>query len=142
MAISRRSSTKLRAASSKKRILVVEDEPALLQTVQKHLERRGFDVDGAYDSESAIKLMKRRTPDLVCVDLHLPRDSGYEVCETIRNELKLRDLPIVLMGEGTSPEARAFAEEAGADRYLTKPFTLTQLDREIDRLLPPALRKA
>jgi DNA-binding response OmpR family regulator len=142
MATHRRSSTKLRAASSKKRILVVEDEPALLQSVQKHLERRGFEVEGAFDAQSAIKAMKSRTPDLVCVDLHLPRESGYEVCETIRNELKLHDLPIVLMGEGTSPEARAFAEEAGADRYITKPFTLTQLDREVDRLLQPALRKA
>src|SRR5262249_23997865 len=127
---------------SKKRILVVEDEPALLQSVQKQLERRGFEVEGAFDSQSAIKAMKSRTPDLVCVDLHLPRESGYEVCVTIRNELKLHDLPIVLMGEGTSPEARAFAEEAGADRYITKPFTLTQLDREVDRLLQPALRKA
>jgi DNA-binding response OmpR family regulator len=142
MPTTRRSSTKLKAASSKKRILVVEDEPALLETVRKHLVRRGFDVDGAHDSESAIQRMKSRLPDLVCVDMHLPRESGYEICEAIRNELKLSDLPIVFMGEGTSPEARAFAEEAGADRYLTKPFTLTQLDHEVDRLLRRPMRKA
>jgi DNA-binding response OmpR family regulator len=64
------------------------------------------------------------------------------VCETIRNELKLPHLPIVLMGAGSSPEARAFAEEAGADRYLTKPFTLNQLDQEVDVLLRAAVRKA
>ena len=118
----------------KTRILVVEDEPSLQKTVRQHLARRGFDVEAANDSQAAIELLKRSVPDIVCLDLHLPRESGYEVCETIRNELKL-DVRIVLMGAGSSPEERAYAEEAGADRYLTKPFTMNQLDEEVDYLL-------
>ena len=138
MATRRRSSAKLRAAkpaSPKKRILVVEDEPTLRHAVHKHLVQRGFDVEEASDSQSALRAMRALVPDLVCVDLHLPRESGYEVCEMIRNELELRELPIVLMGKEGSPEARAFAEEAGADRYLLKPFSLSQLDEQVDMLL-------
>ncbi len=118
-----------------KRILVVEDEPSLQKAVRNHLTRRGFGVETAHDSESAIKLLTESVPDLVCLDLHLPRESGYEVCEMIRNDLKLKDVPIVLMGNGRSPEARAHAEEAGANTYLTKPFTLTELDEQVDTLL-------
>jgi DNA-binding response OmpR family regulator len=142
MATARRSSAKLKSALPKKRILVVEDEPQLKESVRKHLAKRGFDVEATSDSESAIKAIQAAAPDLVCVDLHLPRESGYDVCEVIRNELALKDLRIVLMGESSSPEARAFAEEAGADRYLTKPFTLSQLDEQIDGLLRTEAKKA
>ena len=135
MAAGRRPSAKLKAAVARKRILVVEDEPTLRNAVHKHLARRGFDVEDAADSQSAMRAMSAAVPDLVCVDLHLPRESGYEVCEMIRNQLELPELPIVLMGTETSPEARAFAEEAGADRYLTKPFTMPQLDAQVDMLL-------
>ena len=113
---------------------MVEDEPSLQKTVRQHLARRGFVVDAANDSKAALELLKKSVPDVVCLDLHLPRESGYEVCETIRNELKL-DVRIVLMGAGSSPEERAYAEEAGADRYLTKPFTMNQLDELVDALL-------
>jgi DNA-binding response OmpR family regulator len=142
MATPRRSSAKWKAVSGKKRVLVVEDDPTLLQTVSKHLTKRGLEVQATKDSETALRAIGDRVPDLVCVDLHLPRESGYEVCETIRNVLKLKDLPILLMGDSNSPEARAFAEEAGADRYLTKPFSLSQLDAMIDPLLRTEARKA
>jgi DNA-binding response OmpR family regulator len=135
MGVGRRSSAKHKAAILRKRILVVEDEPTLRLAVRKHLVGRGFEVEDAADSASAMRAMSAMVPDLVCVDLHLPRESGYEVCEMIRNELELGELPIVLMGSETSPEARAFAEEAGADRYLTKPFTMPQLDAQVDLLL-------
>ncbi len=142
MGSARRSSTKLKAASAKKRILVVEDEPTLRQTVKSHLVRRGFEVDAVSDSHAAIEALKGKQPDLLFLDLHLPRESGYEVCEMVRNELHLKELPIVMMGETTSPEARAFAEEAGADQYLSKPFTLRQLDALVDLLLRAEARKA
>jgi DNA-binding response OmpR family regulator len=139
----RRSSTKLKAsAPAKKRILVVEDEPSLQQSVRNHLVRRGFDVDAVSDSQAAIRAVKSHVPDLVFVDLHLPRESGYEVCEILRNELRLDELPIVMMGDATSPETRAFAEEAGANRYLNKPFAMRQLDALVDVLLETEARKA
>lgn len=142
MASARRSSAKLKPVSPKKRVLLVEDEPSFQQTISKHLTKRGFEVEATHDLESAIRALETAVPNIVCVDLHLPRESGYEVCETIRNVLKLVDLPIVLMGESNSPEARAFAEEAGADRYVTKPFTLPELDAQIDSLLRSEARKA
>lgn len=142
MATARRSSTKLKAVSAKRRILVVEDEPTLRATVKSHLVRRGYDVEAVSDSESALRALKAQLPDLVFLDLHLPRESGYEVCETIRTQLRMSDLPIVLMGETTSPEARAFAEEAGASRCMNKPFTLRQLDAVVDLLLRATARKA
>ena len=129
-----------------KRVLLVEDEPSFQQTLRKHLQKRGFDVATAHDSESALALLRdggaSEAPDLAILDLHLPRKSGYEVCEMIRGEPALKDLVIVLMGNERSPEARAYAEEAGANGYLTKPFALAELDEQIDALFGEPPRSA
>jgi two-component system chemotaxis response regulator CheY len=117
------------------RILIVDSEPTLKEVAKKHLVRLGFDVELCGDSESALKMIGLNRPDVVCVDLNLPRESGYEVCEAIRKKPELRDLAIVLMSDRSSPEDRAHAEEAGANAYLTKPFSMNQLTAQLRSLL-------
>jgi DNA-binding response OmpR family regulator len=115
-------------------ILVVEDDPSLQQTVRKYLERLGFTVQTALDGESVVEILNERVPDLICLDLILPRRSGFEVCELVRRDLRL-DVPILVMNGRRSALDRAQAYEAGADGYLLKPFLLEDLAREVERLL-------
>ena len=82
-----------------------------------------------------------RKPHLVCIDLRLPRDSGYEVCEFIRRTTRLREVPILVMSEQTSAADRAYAEEAGADGFLPKPFSLNQFTEQV-RALMAAIRSS
>ena len=72
---------------------------------------------------------------IVCIDLRLPRDSGYEVCEFIRRTPKLSDVPILVMSEHASVADRAHAEEAGADGFLPKPFSLKQFNEQVRALM-------
>jgi DNA-binding response OmpR family regulator len=116
-------------------VLLVEDEPSLKRQATRHLTLVGFDVVALSDGDAALLAMRERRPDLLFLDLNLPRISGYEVCEQIRIDPELSELPVLMTSERVSLEARAFSYEAGADAYLGKPYTLDELTREVLRLL-------
>jgi DNA-binding response OmpR family regulator len=118
-----------------KSVLIVIHEPTLLQMVQRHLKGMLFDIIHVTDAESAIRTLETRKPHLVAIDLLLPRDSGYEVCEFMRSTARLRDVPVLVMSERASAADRAYAEEAGADGFLPKPFTLNQLTEQVRGLM-------
>src|SRR5262245_17432893 len=118
-----------------KLVMVVVAEPALQQLVQRQLKALSFEVVVATDAEAAIHTLEARKPHLVCIDLLLPRDSGYEVCEFIRRTPKLRDVPVLVMSERASAADRAYAEEAGADGFLPKPFSDNQFRQQVRGLL-------
>jgi DNA-binding response OmpR family regulator len=115
--------------------LVVEDDPLLQQTMAKHLERAKFQVLAALDFDSAVRHVSAVKPDIACVDLGLPRESGYELCEHIRSQPHLVWLPILVTSERSFPEDMAHAEEAGANAFLKKPFTMRQLLKYVSALL-------
>ena len=118
-----------------KSVMVVVAEPTLQQLVQRLLKALSFDVIVATDAEAAIHELESRKPHLVCIDLLLPRDSGYEVCEFIRRTPRLRDVAILVMSERASAADRAYAEEAGADGFLPKPFSINQFNEQVRGLL-------
>jgi DNA-binding response OmpR family regulator len=118
-----------------KLVLVVIAEPSLQQVVQRQLRALLFDVVLVTDAESAIHTLETRKPHLVCIDLRLPRDSGYEVCEFIRRTQRLADVPVLVMSERASAADRAYAEEAGADGFLPKPFSLNQFNEQVRGLM-------
>jgi two-component system chemotaxis response regulator CheY len=103
--------------------------------VQKLLKEMPFEVVLATDAEAAIRTLETRKPHLVCIDLLLPRDSGYEVCEFIRRTPRLRDVPVLVMSGRASAADRAYAEEAGADGFLPKPFTDNQFKEQVRGLM-------
>jgi len=118
-----------------KLVLTVMADPALKQSVEKQLKALAFDVMLVSDAESAIHVLETKKPHLVCIDLRLPRDSGYEVCEFIRRTQRLRDVPILVMSERSSAADRAYAEEAGADGFLPKPFSMNQFTQQVRSLM-------
>src|SRR5882672_4005951 len=109
-----------------KLVMAVVAEPQLQLSVQRQLQALSFEVILATDAESAIRTLETKKPHLVCIDLLLPRDSGYEVCEFIRRTPRLREVPILVMSDRSSAADRAYAEEAGANGFLPKPFSMNQ----------------
>jgi DNA-binding response OmpR family regulator len=119
-------------------VLFVDDEPVLRKNVIAHLTSLGMEVVAVGDGDAALDALRERTPDLVCLDVDLPRISGYEVCEAIRSDPALDGVVVLMTCRRVSLEARAFSYEAGANAYLGKPYTMDRLAKEVRRLLEPA----
>jgi len=107
------------------RILVVEDEIKVANTVKKGLEENGFEVDVAYDGRMGKSLGSSNNYDLVILDLNLPHANGYEVCEAIRS--KNNAIPIIMLTALGGMDDKMQAFELGADDYLVKPFDFREL---------------
>lgn len=116
-----------------KRVLIVDDEPSILVSLEFLLEQRGYAVQTASNGATAIEVAYRFIPDLVVLDLMLPIRSGYEVCEAIRTAASLRHTRILLL----TARGRAVEQglEFGADAYMTKPFSTKELIANVDQLL-------
>lgn len=126
--------------NARRHVLVVEDDPVLQRAMAHALEHAQFEVSTAFDYEGAVSWLRETRPTLVCVDLGLPRESGYELCEHIRTQQNLIGVPILVTSDHTFPEDMAHAEEAGANAFLKKPFTMPKLLTYVEALLdgPPS----
>lgn len=115
--------------------LVVEDDPEVRKLVRKSLERLDFVVTEARTGKEAMDLLAKSQPELVCLDLMLPEQSGYEICEHIRRTTGLRHVPVLVISARALPEDRAHAEEVGADAYLIKPFSFADFNTKVTTLM-------
>ena len=115
--------------------LIVDDDPALQTMMTHHLERMRFDVGRAFHYAAAVLHLGARRPHLVCVNLELPTQSGYELCEYIRGPLGLARVPILATSSSRLARDMASAEEAGANAFLKKPFTMRELTTCVEALL-------
>ena len=123
-------------------ILVVEDEDALATLLQYNLDKEGYRVTVATDGEEALMLTSERQPDLVLLDWMLPKVSGVEVCRRLRARPETRNLPIVMLTARGEESDRVRGLETGADDYVVKPFSMTELSariRAVLRRIRPAL---
>ena len=111
------------APAALKRILVVDDESAILQTLRFNLERSGYAVSTAFDGRSALALVASERPDLVILDIMLPVLDGIETCKEIR---KQSNVPIIMLTAKDQEIDKVLALELGADDYVTKPFSLAE----------------
>jgi two-component system alkaline phosphatase synthesis response regulator PhoP len=119
------------------RILVVDDEPDIVRAVVRLLNARGHDVATARDGHEALEHVRRSPPDLVIVDLDLPRIDGLEVCRRIKSSEATRHIPVVMMTAAYLSVADANrGTRLGADEFLAKPFTKQVLLHNVARLLP------
>lgn len=116
-------------------ILVVEDDAALRHLLALYLRELGHVVHEAEDGSAALRLLQTLTPDLVCLDLRLPKRSGFEVCQEMRKATRLENVPVLVLSALTAPEHRTAAEEAGADDYLTKPVRRAPFAAAVEQLL-------
>lgn len=118
-----------------KRILIIEDDKGIVELVRYALEKEAFEVAAALDGVSGLARVKQQTPDLLILDLMLPRLSGLEVCRQIRSDPKLRRLPILILSVRGHEADQVTALELGADDYVTKPFSPRELVARVKALL-------
>ena len=118
--------------------LVVEDDPRLRRAMMNELARLKFNVLSANHCEAAIGHLERRPADIVCIDIGLPNESGYELCEYIRGTLGLTRMPIIATSEHGTSQDMAHAEDVRANAFLHKPFTMRELAQCVHSLLDRA----
>ena len=116
-------------------ILVMEDEDALATLLSYNLEKEGYKVVVASDGEEGMLQIDERLPDLVLLDWMLPKLSGIEVCRRIRGRSETRNLPIIMLTARGEESDRIRGLDTGADDYLTKPFSMTELTARIRAVL-------
>jgi len=115
-----------------KKILVVDDEPKIIQLTQDYLENAGFSVISAGDGERALSIIQVEKPDLVVLDLGLPGMDGLDVCRSIR---KTSNLPIIMLTARDEETDKLVGLELGADDYITKPFSPKELVARVRSVL-------
>ncbi len=114
---------------------MVEDEDALATLLQYNLDKEGYEVTVAGDGEEALILVDERLPDLVVLDWMLPKVSGIEVCRRLRSRAETRNVPIVLLTARGEESDRIRGLDTGADDYVVKPFSMTELTARIRAVL-------
>ena len=118
-----------------KKILIAEDEPSIVVALEYLLQRRGYDVHIARNGDEALKQVEAHVPDLVLLDVMMPLRSGYEVCKRIRERPDWRHIKIVMLSaKGRDAEVNK-GLAAGADLYVTKPFSTREMVEKITGLL-------
>ena len=127
---------------AKNKILVVDDEADLVETLKFRLEISGYDVSTALDGQEGLKKARTENPDLVILDLMLPKLDGYRVCRMLKFDEKYKDIPIILFSARVQESDIKMGEEQGADAYITKPFDPKALLAKIDELLIKYQRKS
>ena len=116
-------------------ILVVEDEDALATLLQYNLEKEGYRVSVAEDGEEALARVEESPPDLVILDWMLPKVSGIEVCRRIRARSESRNLPVIMLTARGEESDRIRGLDTGADDYVAKPFSMTELTARVRAVL-------
>ncbi|OGX29721.1 MAG: hypothetical protein A2705_03270 [Omnitrophica WOR_2 bacterium RIFCSPHIGHO2_01_FULL_52_10] len=120
---------------SKKRILLVDDEQDMIYAVQMQLEAGNFKVLTARDGQEGLDQARKEKPDLIILDLMLPRIDGYKVCRMLKFDEKYKDIPIIMYTARAQEADEKLGFEVGADAYLTKPFDPKKLLAKIKELL-------
>ena len=123
----------------KTRILLVDDEPDLVQMVSVRLKAAGYEGSTAYDGQEALEKVKESPPpDLMILDLMLPKLDGYKVCRLLKLDERTRGIPILIFTARAQVEDVTLATECGANMYLTKPFEAKVLLGKLQELLAAA----
>lgn len=118
--------------SIKGKILVAEDEPTLLETLEYNFTRQGYRVVTATDGVMAVEQARREKPDVVVLDIMLPKMDGFEVCRILRKEM---NVPILMLTARDDEIDKVVGLEVGADDYMTKPFSMRELLARVKALL-------
>jgi CheY-like chemotaxis protein len=121
----------------KKKILIADDEPGVRLTVTRMLEK-DYVVLEATNGEEAVDIVKEQRPDLILMDLMMPRKDGYTACYEIKNDQETKLIPVIILTAVGHELNKKYAVEMGADGYITKPFTIQELTGVITPLLTEA----
>ena len=120
---------------TEKKILVIEDEEALLKLQSILLTIRGYKVEGVMDGQAALWAAETMKPDLILLDIMLPKIDGLEVCRRLKANEATRHIPVIMITAKKSKEDIVAGEQAGADMYITKPYKSSMVIETIQRFL-------
>ena len=109
------------------RILIVDDEPTIVELLEEHLQSEGYDTEHAYSGEEALQALNKVTPDLVILDLMLPGMDGYEVCRLMQQDPRFNHIPVIMLTARSSVPNKVLGYQRGADDYIVKPFDPDEL---------------
>ncbi|MCA9258235.1 MAG: response regulator [Planctomycetales bacterium] len=123
--------------SLRKRVLVVDDEAAIAHGVAMRLEASGYDVETAEDGEKGVDAARRGHPDVVLMDVRMPRMDGREALVTLRADQATADIPIIMLSASLRDQQEAL--RSGASFFLTKPYRCQELLAAIEHVLPPQI---
>ena len=118
-----------------KKILIVDDEPFILKSLSFVLKREGFQVDSATNGLEAMEKIKENKPDIVFLDIMMPKKNGMEVCKWIRNDPFYKDIYVIILTAKGQETDREKGFSFGADEYMTKPFSPSSVVKRIREIL-------
>ena len=116
-------------------VLIAEDEPSILESLDFILRRAGFSIASVTDGEAALEAIRRERPRLVVLDVMLPNRSGFDVLKHIRADALTRDLPVLILTAKGQSQDRQIAEQLGASSFVTKPYANSDVVGTVRRLL-------
>ncbi len=120
-----------------KRVLIADDEPNIVISLEFLMEQAGYEIKIATNGQEALDLARSFHPDLVLLDVMVPVKSGYEVCQQLKSEPATRDIKVVMVSAKGRDVEVAKALELGADAYITKPFSTRELVAKVREMLGP-----
>jgi DNA-binding response OmpR family regulator len=120
---------------SDKKILVVDDEPHLVRSLTFILEKAGYIVSSASNGEEALSKISQSKPNLIFLDVMMPKKNGYEVCEEIKKSPELKDIYCIILTAKGQETDREQGLKAGADEFITKPFSPLEIVARVKKIL-------
>jgi len=114
-----------------KKILIVDDEADIIEILQFVLESNGYECITATDGEEGLKRAKEEKPDLILLDVMMPKINGYKISRLLKYDSKYKNIPILMLTARSQEEDKVLGEETGADEYITKPF---KIDYVVDKV--------
>ena len=118
-----------------KKILIVDDEQDIVESLKFVLEGNDYTCYCAYNGEDGLNMARELMPDLLILDVMMPRINGYKISRLLKFDSKYKDIPILMITARSQEEDKLIGEETGADEYITKPFEIEELVEKVDRYL-------
>lgn len=115
------------------KILIVDDEKDIVETLSFMLQAKGFETVTALDGEEGLKLAKEVNPDLIILDVMMPKINGYKICRLLKYDAKYKNIPIIMVTARSQEGDKLIGEETGADEYITKPFEFNDILEVIEK---------
>jgi len=125
----------MNATQPRARVLVVDDEADLVRILQFGLQAIGYQVETASDGQEALKKARETKPDIILLDLMLPKLDGYKVCRLLKFDERYKNIPIIILSARTQEGDQLLAMEMGANRFITKPYDFAEVLSHIETLL-------
>jgi len=108
-------------------VLIIEDEEHIVELIKFNLENNGYKVSYAYDGEKGLEIIENDHPDIVLLDLMIPKIDGIDLCNRVKNNKVLKEIPIIMLTAKSGETDKIIGLEIGADDYITKPFSVREL---------------